>query len=366
MRRLTVLCLICLAAVAGAIDVPSAFAGDGPARGEAVGQLTAEELALLKTKLPNWDDLDPHKQDRIARHVLRLRNMAPKDRERFQHRMARMRDAARTHVSPGRRGHHPSVYRAALGQAMQAMLEADWPEGVALAEQRKWSRARLVGAFLRTRLMRRIGEFELDRALGEDFDLATAFPDLPESRREKLASLIERARTGDKRARHALGRTMFHLRAGELRSAAAKGQDAVVAHVRATWQAPYAEALAEVRNDVEGFVKRAEARRGARGPVRRREWASLALKLDDMVTRAASSDAAFANDAHALMRRVLIDKLGVTQEQIDALPPRTDVARRRAFWKLLPGARGPGFGGRMRGDHPRKDRRRGGRGSDEK
>lgn len=342
----TLFCTLLLAVVAVpgyAGDKPAGDkpAGDGPGRGadeDVVSKLTPGELELLKKKLPDWDGLDRHKQNRIARHVLRLREMGPVERERFKERMEQMRKGRRKPAAPdvrGRRDHrdHPSVFTAAFGQAIESMLELDWPEGLKLADERKWSRARLVGSFLRHKLMRRLGAFELEQALADDFDIKAHFKNLPESKQKRIATMIEKARAGDKPARDSLGRLLFHVRMRAFRGARKSGD--IAQQVRTHWSKPYRQALDDVRNDIAGFTVRVETPRGSRGPVGKREWAALAWKLEEVSTRAFKQDPGLTKDADVLLLRILRDQLKVPAEKLESLPARGDPQRRRAFVKLF-------------------------------
>ena len=361
---------------------------DGRARDDrqAVSQLTADELALIKQKIPNWDELNPRKQEGIARHVLRLRAMSPEERERFQERMERMREAKRRrgvdgtgpldprgHERGGRdRGDHPSVVMAVFGQAIESMLRADWPAGAQLADEHKWSGARLAGSFVRHALMRRVGEFELAQAEAADPD--TFLAEVPEGRRAKLKSLLEKATSGEPRVRALVGRMLFHVHLHAMRGVMkpAGSQDItqesvtarVVSHIRARWSTPYAQALDDVRGDVEAFVKRVETPRGS---MRAMEWVSLAVKLEDVATRSAKDDPALAKDADALFVRILRDRLKIPADKIEALPPRGTPQRRRAVRMLFgdrfgmgrPGMGGRGNAGNRRGGRPfGKDRKK--------
>lgn len=375
----TLFCALLLPLLGGALALPAYADGqkgrrDGPAADkDFVARLTAEELELLQKKLP-WDKLDQEKKNRIARHVLRLRDMDAKERERFKQRMHKMRNARgerpEAHRGGRRRDH---AFMAVFGQAIESMLRQDWPDGLKLADQRKLSHAHLVGSFLRFKLMRRIGEFEVEQVLASGVDIETSLAGLPASKREKLTAAIERARTGDARTRVMLGRLLFHARVHDLRSALRPSDRTpdvhdetntldktgesvtarLAAHVRSRWAAPYQQALDEVRNNTAAFIKRMETPHGGpRGPLRPAEWASLVFKLDDVATRNAKDAPGLAKDADALFQRILRDQLKVPADRIDGLPARGNGARRRAIYKLLAHIRsdaapqGRGFGRR--------------------
>ena len=320
-----------------------------------VGRLTQEELALLKKKIPTWDQLDARKKNRIALHVLRLRDMGPKEQAQFRKRIERMRDLRKTQGHPKHRKFASAM--AVIGQAMESMLATDWPEGLKLAEERQWSRGRFIGSFMRHMLIPRAAEFELQRLEAEGVDLATHFKDLEGAKRQKILGAIERAANGDKAARRMLGGMLAHLRMRTLSKALRAQVDTSDAYsqrlaeqLRAAWSEPYAQALADVRANVDRFVMRVETPRGSRGPVRPREWAQLARTLDEVATRSAKSDPALAKDADGLMMRVLRDHLKVPAAQIESLPPRTDPQRKRAFLRVLMphlrGAKGAASDGR--------------------
>lgn len=332
---------------AGTWTAPPAHADDadpGRERDEDfVGRLTQDEVALLKKKIPTWDQLDDRKKNRIARHVLRLREMDPEEQARFHKRIARLRDM-RKDQSPDvrRRGHASSM--AVVGQAMEAMLAADWPEGVRLAEDRQWSKGRLVGSFLRHVLMPRAAAYELERVEAEGVDLKSYFDDMPEgARKQKILSALERARNGDKGARRMVGGMLAHRRmrtwSKAWRSAPETTDSAaaqVTAQLRAAWAQPYQQALEDVRANVDRFVVQVETPRGRRGPVRTREWVNLVRTLEDVAGRAAKDDPALAKDADALMTRVLRDHLKIPPAQIDSLPARSQPhQRKRAFYRML-------------------------------
>lgn len=89
----TILSALLIAVLAG-----TATAGDpddkaAKPKQSAVEQLRPEELAALKRKLPNWDELDANRQQRIAKGVLRLRDMTPEQRKQFERRLEEIRRA---------------------------------------------------------------------------------------------------------------------------------------------------------------------------------------------------------------------------------------------------------------------------------
>lgn len=92
LRLLPSLILLCLAALLVGV-APMALADDVQEDASAVSQLTAEELAALKQRLgAKWDQLDAQKKERIAKGVLRIRNLSVEDRQKLRERIARARE----------------------------------------------------------------------------------------------------------------------------------------------------------------------------------------------------------------------------------------------------------------------------------
>jgi hypothetical protein len=82
---------VVLAALDAGIDPARAEEGDRPDARPAVERLTADELAHLRSNLPDWEDLPDERRERIARNVLRLRSLPAADRARLRERMDRFR-----------------------------------------------------------------------------------------------------------------------------------------------------------------------------------------------------------------------------------------------------------------------------------
>lgn len=99
MRHLaTLLCALLIGLAAS-----TAYAEDAPVtndRKSAVEQLQPEELEAIKQRLPKaWSAYSAEQQERIARGVLRLRNMSAEQRAKFQERMDQALAAKRAGVN---------------------------------------------------------------------------------------------------------------------------------------------------------------------------------------------------------------------------------------------------------------------------
>jgi hypothetical protein len=100
--RIVVTLLVGVAALGGLVVAERrAFADDpsprpAPVAKSAAAELTADEVAAIRRRAPDWDRLDESKRERIAAFVLKLRTLSSEERDRLLDRLRKVHD-----VGPG-------------------------------------------------------------------------------------------------------------------------------------------------------------------------------------------------------------------------------------------------------------------------
>ncbi len=373
-----VLALLATCALAGA----RAYAGDGdrrPPNGakakgagqqgkqqkDYVAELQPKELEFLESRIKGWDKLDAHKKQMIARNVVRLRNMSPEQRKHFERRLKSMRGKSKRWDRMRDHGGRMLVDR-----------------GLAHAARKK------LGREFEARLRRSdISEHVFERSFGRTFwgkVTQTAFADgkpvaldaLPKGASERFLKRYSQMLTrweatddAEQRGRmlSALGHSYSQMLAGQLRHELArsdvKGSDAYVAlvarKVRQTWPKEFAESLQDpdalLRSAENHEVKRSLHRLLRRDGRLMGEEALLMVRLVERWTlhlakskRSVSVEA--GAEADALIKRVLREQFKVEPEVLEAMPPRSEIEQRAAWYQRVfarkfgrsRGMRGPG------------------------
>lgn len=366
-----------------ALSLGTAYAGGDerrPPRGAAgrdaktkdfVAELQPKELEFLASRIKDWDKLDAHKKQMIARNVVRLRNMSPEQRKHFERRLRSMRDK-------------PKKWDRMRDHGSRMLVD----RGLAHAARKQ------LGREFENRLRRSdISEHVFERSFSRTFwDKVTqaAFEDgrpvaveaLPEGLPERLVQSYSKMRarwaaTEDadqrKRMTRALGQTYSRILAGQLRQTLArsdvKGSDAyvaLVAHtVRKTWPKAFAESVQEpdalLRSAESYEVKRSLWRLLRRDGRLMNEEAVLLVRLvDRWATQASKKGEPQADaDADVLIKDVLREQFEVDAAALEAMPPRSSVQQRAAWYASVLGRK---FGRMraLRGGSPwGKDGRRG-------
>ena len=201
--RPTVILLCVLCVVALVWGAPDAQAEERAA----LERLTAEERAHLESQVSGWAELSAERQEKIARTVIRIRELPEAQRrallERIQ-RLKRGREAGRG-PRPERLGHHLDPrrmqahrHRGHVMRAVGAVLWGELPEATRTAIEgslEKRDRGRVAMAFFR----RFVGRIAEERAR-EGVPPIPVSPDLPPKERKGLEALRAKAEAGDERA----------------------------------------------------------------------------------------------------------------------------------------------------------------------
>lgn len=371
-----VLLLLALLAAA-ALAAGTAYAGDGDRRPpreakskDYVAELTKADLAFLEARIKNWNQLPAQKKQIMARNWLRIRQLDPRQRQHFEERLRRMRA----------KGSDRSKRWARMHEHGGRMLV---DRGLAHAARRQ------LGHEFEMRLRRSdISDHVFERSFGRLFwdkvrqaafkDGQPVAPDaLPQGLPEGLlrgyarayaryaaAETAEQRKSATKRLGGFYGSIMSARLRRELARSDVKGTDAYVAlaarKVRQTWPQEFAASL----EDPEALLRSAENYEVGRSL--RRLWrrdgkltgaeAALLVKLvERWAVHNRKNEAAAGADADALIKRLLRAEFRVKPELLDAMPPRTEIEK-RAAWYLGVGALQRYFGrhrGTLGGGGPR-------------
>jgi len=322
-------------------------------RADPLARLTAEERSFLRSRIKGWDKLDAGKKQRIARNVVRIRNMSPEQRKQFEERLRRMRGKEKSWGRVREYGGHMLVNRGLARAALQALGRE------------------FEGKLHRLDISSHVFETAFSRAFWGHVAEA-AFQDGKPPTPASLASkgdagpMIERYRRAyeaygaatveAKRAglRRRLGYMLGYMRARRLRDDLARsdvrGTDAYLAavarKVKQTWPAAFARSVA-APDALLRSAESEEVRRSLRRLMRRdgklsKEEAGLVVKLVERWAAGNHENEAEAGaEADVLIRRILRDDLKVPAKVLDTLPPRKELQKRAAWYlRVL---------GRMRG-----------------
>jgi hypothetical protein len=237
---------------------------DGPS---AVSQLTAEEVAILRRKVPDWDRMDPRRRERIAKTVLRLRNLSDEERETFLRRIQEVKDRGQQARPHGGREHWQR--RAGLMRALSSVMWSDLPEDVRTRiTETLDGRARMgLGKAFYARFWARVVEARAAEGLPE----VVLPPDAPEDLVQRMEQARVRAEAGDRRALAMLvGRALDH-ETRELTSGLGPEADAATyqeagERLREEFSEAYQETLREVLTVLEQPERIASFIRRGPGP----------------------------------------------------------------------------------------------------
>ena len=371
----TLACCIATPTVAWAAENDAV---DAAAAESAVDRLTDAERALLLKKLPNWGELDPARQEHIARRVLRLRDLSDEQRRALRTRSAEMRRRMR---KSGRDPHerHQRTRRGALpallGRILSRTLDGHVQATLTDAQRAQGLTERSAKRALLRPLWTRVMAYEVAALRDEleadenpaDAQGAKARIRIPRDVREALAAEV--APTGRQAAR--LGGFALEYRFKVARRDVAQSSTplpadqrmrAVTERLQERWQPVLDGVLKEFTAKPERWL----------GPMRMREMAFHVRSLERLAQGGLAAEA--REQALALQRHLLVKHLGVSAETIDAMPLPGSQGRSAALRELLAphlgkdmgrgafrrgrGHRGdrPGSGHRGRGDGPRGER----------
>lgn len=343
---------------------PTALADDGGSRatedGSAVSRLTPAERAYLEKKFPEWSQVDPRRQEHIARNVIRLREMSEEDRKKLKERIARIRGRAR---SKGGRGHSRSGGFRAIN-AIGSRLVDRLPPAAKAEVERVDGRPSGVKMTLFHLVRGKVAATE-----GHDFP-AEELAALPEAMRQKINRALAQAKDETDPRRAAAARSkLSHMRAFQRIESIRKqlGADATDAQfadaVMATWAGEVDAVMAEIEADPKRFGEMLERKmRHASSP---QDHARSVRWLEQVALRKWRRDPEARAAADKVVRRLLVDELGIKPEALADLPgydrPRERI---RAIDKLLGsvpgGARGNRGWSRGKGRDGSSRRRAGG------
>lgn len=220
----------------------------------ALERLTTEERVYLEAQVPDWDELSAQRRERIARSVIRIRELPEEKRRALLDRIQRLkhgREAGRG-PRPGRLEHHLDPRRVKshrrrthVMKAVGAVLWSGLPEDTRRAIDRTYAghdRERVRMAFFR-RLVGRIAK----RRAEEGVPAIPVSADLSPEWRRGLEKLRAEAEAGDAGALRKLAHiSVFH----DLRSAGAELErngppdEAAVRRLGARVKEQYPEAFA--------------------------------------------------------------------------------------------------------------------------
>lgn len=310
MRRLaTILLFVLVAAVALPAD---AAAGDdaGERRGPAVkgkkadrdwvSKLDAKELALLEARMP-WDKLSAEKRQKIARTIVYLRS-APENKKRDFLRRARRWPTKRDHVS-----RHAGHMLANRGLSRAAL--------------------RRLGPSFETELRKRdLSQHAFEMAFQMTFWRNALETRGSRSDRKQFWQKVQR-QANDWRA--------------QLAGAAVDPRALVDAMGTQALEA-YPEAFEKSVSDPESLIRKTEhveVKRGLRRLMQRsdrlsKEESLLLVRLvDRWAAKNRNNAPATGEQADALLESVLVNDLGVSQEVVDGIPPRSDPEARARYFQ---------------------------------
>lgn len=357
-----------VASIRPALADPPPAAGDAPDGASALSQLSEDELALLRRKLPDWDALDAERRERIAARVLGLRRLSAEQRHELEARAARFRDRP-AHGGGGERGR--AALPALVGHLLGERLAGSLPEDLRARLEAGGLGRRDLSRYLVKALWPEIVQFEGRRLAEQGLD------DLPEgvlspADRERLAAAVARARAlpadGDEaREAHAhLGHQALAMRLATLRRDLDGADPAAAGRVLgdrlwARWQPLREAAVARLRQD--------GAERIVQG-MRRGEVLGQVMALERLLHGglAGPEHDEARTWADRLSRHLMVHGLGLSPEVVDALPAPGDAERMGALRRLvgpalrgMAGAGGPGRGGWRPGGRDGERGDRGGR-----
>lgn len=351
----------------------------------AVEALLPEELAALEKRLPQpWASYSAEQQERIARGVLRLRNLTPEQRAKLERRMDEALAAKRAGVDLDKkfaamrrnRSHYDASFKIGkgVGQLLRASLDDATKRKLAALPGRLRGR-HLEMMFSRLYIEQVITATE-QRVLQVDVDT------LPEHLREGFEA--KRAKLGDappeKAARYrrhlahivVTGQVLELLRGIERPKRSdfdGADADARAAHraahegyfravgekAKATWPAAFDATLLRIRaladdpEQLAGLLVQ-QATRGRDGRPRGMSGVYSLLMLDRQL-RGLPSESALRANLDALLRGLLVEKHKLDPGEVDAALAKQGRERAKAFRELLKGqddARGARPGGGMR------------------
>jgi hypothetical protein len=351
MRRLLVLAALFAAPL---LVLPILLAGPAHAdESPSVERLTAAEIDHLRRHVPAWDDLPEERRERIAKNVLRLRNLSPEERSRLQGRLERFqregeegRDRLPERLSK-LHGRPRDQFRlhARLASALGPAVLAELPEDVRAALAAPGShggrpRAAVLGFLFLRGILARTAE-ELGASGGHlayepspeaaaayaarkaRFEAAT--PDAREREGRALAWLV-----AEDRVRRALAGVEGPRTAQALRAAAPEAYDAVLADL-----------VARARrspDELRRSLQQPGGRPGPEGPrsERLRTGALLLIRFLEQSSAWLASDPEARERADRLLERVLVHGLEVPAPQWERLPGwDRPVDRLRALRRLV-------------------------------
>ena len=245
--------------------------------GAALGRLTPQERRVLEERVPDFDRMDPQRQERIAANVIRLRGLDGEARARLRDRLRaleRRRDeqgrlpsgleAARTPTwreTIRRRG---ALVRG-VGTRMWASLDPDARRRITATLGRR-GRGAVEVAFTQRVLA------EQARALAASLAVIELPDGLPPRVERRVAPLRERAEAGDAKARLHLAQLAVVVRAqGWVEEFPASGRveretlEAVGEAVRASAPDVFAAAVADLERATAGAARLGALRARRRG-----------------------------------------------------------------------------------------------------
>jgi len=314
-----------------------------------VAQLKSKELAFLRSKIKGWDKLDSRKKQKIARNVVRIRNMSPEQRKRFEERLRHMRGKQERWGRVRDHGGHMLVNRGLARAGLQALGRE------------------FEGKLRRLDISSHVFETAFARSFWghvAESGFRDGKPPAPETLTAGAVTpgvgagpMIERYRRAyeqygaatdegkRKGMRRRLGYMLGYMRARKLREDLARsdvrGTDAyltaVAKRVKQTWPQAFAQSV----KDPKALLRSAEneeVRRSLRRLIHRdgklsRDEASLVVKLvERWAINNRKGDADAGAEADAVIRRVLRADLKLPAKVVDTLPPRSAIEKRAAWY----------------------------------
>ena len=374
LRRSPLLALVALVACTVFV-CPAARAGededgpkhDGPKQASALSQLEPKELAFLREKFPEWDKVDARRKEHIARNVLRLREMSPEERATLKQRMARLHGRRKGRHGGGRRG--PSIFRMADAVGSHILEKLSPAVHVELAKLDVRPSMVKMTLFQLAKSKAAAGA----RVTFTEEELAA----VPASMRKKIEAglaAVEAAEPGKKRdaMQTRLRYLRLHLQMeAEQKRLASAAPDGRVSPERLTeatlsvWSDAVEALVTEVDSKPELLAKAVQRMgrgRMARGQMSSQDFLRSVWALERLAVGKWKDDPEAQLAADRVVRRLLIDELGVDSERVAALPGYdAGAGRRRALGKLVAGvsSRGKSSHGRA-GSHRSRGDWRGG------
>ena len=344
-----------------------AFAASPPAYADdeepgAVSKLKAEEIAFLKKKWPEWDKLDASRKERIARGILRVRNLSPEEREKFKQRMERLHKGRKG--PRGGRSHGSSIFRVA--DAVGTRVIDKLPPAVQVDIAKLDVRPSMVKMALFKMLRGKAAA-----QAGYEFS-AEELQALSEPKRALLERLIAQANDPQEgKGRDAARSKLAHMRLlGRMEALrkrlGAEAEDGPVSTekfadaIMQSWAPAIDGVVAEIGDSPKRFLESVE--RTSRGHMSRQDYEKSVWVLERYASGRWRRSPELLAATKLVVQRMLIDALGADKDKVAALPGyESGRERRQAIGKLMGGKGGKARARGDRRDGKRRHRPGGGR-----